>query len=736
MGSWSLAGASARRPGRTVVLWLLAVAIAGLIVATLLGGALSTEMHLTGDPESTQAATLAARVTPPSDTELFVVSSTTATVDDPAFRSTVEGLQAALQSLGPQVVAAAVTWYQVQDPSMVSADRRATLVPTVLAGAVNDAPDKVGKLRGVTTAAAQPGFTIQLAGDASVAEEVGRMTQGDLVRGGLVGFAVSLLLLVVLMGGVVAVSTPLAFNVAVSAIGLAVVALIGQAIQFSALAAVGVSVLALALAINHSAIVVSRYRQERQAGRDVQSAVEVTAATAGRTMVFGGLTVCAGLCGLLLVPATVVRSIAAAAILVVLAATLASVTLVPAMLGLLADRVDRLPVRLPGSGSSKGGSGVLQAFAGNVVRAPVVYLFLGLALLLGAASLFFGLRIGTPSPATLPPTSDSAQALGVLAVNFPTLVKPVEVVVTGNLADPAVTGGIDRLVGTMAKDPTFGPASVAKGEGGEGGDVAVVSAPLFADPTGAVAYDAVGRVRDDYVPTAFAGVAAEVHVGGATAGFVDATDVAERYLPIVVAFAMVATFVLLALALRSLVVSLVAVVLNLLVAGAAFGLMRLVFQDGVGAGVLGLQQGEQVWVWIPLLVYGTLFALSVESFLFVAARIRERYTQGASARDAAAYGVRTAAGVMAGASLVLLPLLAGMASGRGVIFQQGAFALGVGLLLDAVVVRLILLPATLALLGRSAWRVPSWLDVSGQPPATTSDAWTRDWSGWPVGARR
>ena len=185
--------------------------------------------------------------------------------------------------------------------------------------------------------------------------------------------------------------------------------------------------------------------------------------------------------------------------------------------------------------------------------------------------------------------------------------------------------------------------------------MAVVSAPLFADPTGAVAYDAVGRVRDDYVPTAFAGVAAEVHVGGATAGFVDATDVAERYLPIVVAFAMVATFVLLALALRSLVVSLVAVVLNLLVAGAAFGLMRLVFQDGVGAGVLGLQQGEQVWVWIPLLVYGTLFALSVESFLFVAARVRERYTQGASARDAAAYGVRTAAGVMAGASLVLLP---------------------------------------------------------------------------------
>ena len=731
MGAWSLAGASVRRPGRTIGLWVLAIVVAGVMAATLLGGALSTEMHLTGNPESTQAATLAARVTPASDTELFVVSSTSATVDDPAFRSAVEGLHAALQSLGPDVVAAAVTWYQVQDPSMVSADRRATLVPTVLAGAVNDGPDKVGQLRAAAVAAQQPGFTTQLAGDASVAEEVGRITQADLVRGGVVGFVVSLLLLVVLMGGVVALSMPLAFNVAVSAVALAVVALIGQAVQFSALAAVGVSVLALALAINHSAVVVSRYRQERRGGLDVQSALEVTAATAGRTMVFAGLTVCAGLCGLLLVPATVVRSIAAASILVVLAATLASVTLVPALLALLGDRVDTLPVRLPGS--AKGGSGVLQAFARTVVRAPVVYLLVGIALLAGATSALFGLRIGTPSPATLPPTSASAQALCVLAVNFPTLVKPVEVVVAGNLADPEVADGIDRLVGTMAGDQTFGPATVTKGEGG---DVAVVSAPLFADPTGAVAYDAVNRVRDDYVPTAFGGVGAEVHVGGATAGFLDATDVAERYLPIVVAIAMVATFLLLALALRSLVVPLVAVVLNLLVAGAAFGLMRLVFQEGVGAGLLGLQQGEQVWVWIPLLVYGTLFALSVESFLFVAARIRERCVQGDSAGDAVVYGVRTAAGVMAGASLVLLPLLAGMASGRGVIFQQGAFTLGVGLVLDAVVVRLILLPATLAVLGRSAWRAPRWLNVANEVATRSSDAWTRDWSGSPAGARR
>ena len=732
MAARSLVGASARRPGRTILLWVAAILVAGVIMAFLLGSALTTEMSLTGDPESTRAATLAAQVRPASDTELFVVSSTSATVDDPAFRTSVESLQAALQALGPDVVVAAVTWYQVQDPSMVSADRRATIVPTVLAGDVNDATDKVAGLREVAAAAQAPGFTVQLAGDASVSEEVGQITQKDLVRGGLVGFAVSLLLLVVLMGGVVALSLPMAVNVAVSAVGLAAVALIGQATQFSALAAAGVSVLGLALAITYSAVVVARYRQERDGGLDVQAAVQMTAATAGRTVVYGGLTVSSGLCGLLLVPSTVVRSIAAAMIFVVLAATLASVTLVPAILALLGERVDKLPVRLPAF--SGGGRGALETVASHVVRAPVVYLLLGLVLLAGAASQLFGLRAGTPSPATLPPTSQSAQALGVLAVNFPTLVKPVEVVVGGDLADPTVTGAVDRLVATLAMDALFGPAMVAKGEGG---DVAIVSAPLFADPTGAAAYDAVSRVRDDYVPAAFAGVVATVEVGGSTAGFLDATEVANRYLPIVVAIAMVATFALLALALRSVVVPLVAVVLNLLVAGAAFGLMRLVFQKGVGAGVLGLQQGEQVWVWIPLLVYGTLFAQSVESFLFVVARVRERYLQGASAADAAVHGVRTVAGVLAGAALVLLPLLAGMASGRGVIFQQGAFTLGVAMVLDAFVVRLILLPAALSLLGSSAW-----LERRGHvvPPAATgsgpTDAWTRDWSGWPAGVGR
>ncbi len=731
MTSPSMIGASVRRPGRTIGMWLVAVAVGGVIVAILLAGSLSTEMHLTGNPESTQAAVLAERVRPLSDTELFVVSSRSITIDDARFRAAVEGLQGRLTALGPDVVAAAVSWYQVGDPSLVSADRRATLVPTILAGTVNEAPDKVAALREVLAASQQPGFVIQLAGDASVAEEVGRITQGDLVRGGVAGFVVSVILLVVLMGGVVALSMPIGVNVAVAVVGLAVVALIGQATKFSALAAVAVSVLGLALAISHSAFVVSRYRQERDRGLDPPAAAEAAAESAGRILGYGGLAVCAGLAGFLLVPATVVRSIVAAAMILVVVSTLAAVTLVPALLGALGDRVDGLGLGLPAPPPGRGG---LNAVARTAVSAPLVFVLLGLAVLLGASSLVAGLRGGTPSPATLPPSSESAQTFGTLAANFPTLVRPVEIVVGGDVAGAEVTGAIDRLVKAMAQDPVFGPATVAPGPGG---DAAIVSVPLFADPTGAAAYDAVRRVRDDYVPAAFAGVAVPVHVGGSTAGFLDASDVAGRYMPIVVALAVLASFLVLAVALRSVFVPLVGLVLNLLVAGAAFGLTRIVFQDGVGAGVLGLQQGEQIWVWIPMLVYATFFALSVDSFVLFAATVRGRALQGATPADAAVHGVRTAAGVLAGASLVLLPLLLGMASGRGVIFQQGAFALGVALVLDAVVVRLFVLPAALTLLGRWAWDRPQWL--AGLPEGAvraTPGAATTDWSQPRAGAYR
>ena len=356
---------------------------------------------------------------------------------------------------------------------------------------------------------------------------------------------------------------------------------------------------------------------------------------------------------------------------------------------------------------------------------PSVFLLLGVALLLGGASLGGDLKVGTPSPTTLPATSDSARAIGTLAANFPTLVKPVEVVVAGAPTDPAVAAGVQRLVDALAGDTMFLPATVTNGD-----TVVLVSAPLLADPTGEAAISAVRRVRADYVPAAFAGVDVRTYVGGATAGFSDAADVADHWLPIVVALALGAMLVGLVVALRSILLPLVAVLCSLLTTAAAFGLTALVFHDGFGAGTFGLQRAEHVYVWIPLMVYCTLVALTIDAFLRVAVAIRERHLQGSGGPDAVVFGMGASAGAVVAGTIVLLPLLVGIASGRGVVFQQGAFALAAGLLVDVLVVRLLVVPAAIALLGRHAWYLPRWLEFlpEGVAGGATTATWTRDWS--------
>lgn len=689
-------------PGRTVLWWVATVIVGGVLAAVLLPNSLSQDIHLTDQPASERAAALMAqRLAPASDMELFVVTSNSSTVDDAGFRALVERLQSRLEALGPTVVTAAVTFYETKDPSFVSKDQRATIVPTILAGTVGDAPKKIPALRKVAAQSGASGFDIYLAGNASVAEEVTRTTQKTLESGGTIGFVIALVLLAVAMGSVVAVSLPIAVTIAVSAVAVALVAVVGQLAPFMALAALGVVVVGLAVAITQSTFVVSRYRQERAKGLAPPAAAAVAGATGGRFAVYCGAAVCLGLVPMLFVPANVVPSVAGGMIFVVAAATVAALTLVPALLTLLGDRVDRIPVQLSAP-PADAGNRLVGGIAGSVVAAPAVYLVIGLAVLVAGASQWGQLRLGTPSATTLPAGSQAAHAIGVLAVNFPTLVPPVDIVVDAAATDPGVAAGIRTLTARLGEDQLFGPATVTNGKG-----IVLIAAPLFADPTSDVATSAVERVRADYVTAAFHGVT--VYVGGPSAGFKDQADAANRYFPPAIALALILLFLVLVVALRSVALALVAVVFNLLMTGTALGLTALVFQHGVGAGVLGFPAGEHVFAWIPLLVYCALFALSVSSFILLTARIRERYDQGVGPREAVVSGMRTAGGSLTAASLVLLPVLVAIMAAPNAVLQQGAFATFAGLVVDALVVRLFLVPAATALLGKGAWYLPGWL---------------------------
>jgi RND superfamily putative drug exporter len=291
---------------------------------------------------------------------------------------------------------------------------------------------------------------------------------------------------------------------------------------------------------------------------------------------------------------------------------------------------------------------------------------------------------------------------------------------------------MNRLEAQLRANPDFGPPTV---EVSKARDLALISAPIAGDPKDAAAKEAVKRLRSQTIPAAFSGVNADVHVTGTTARDVDYVDGNRRALPFVLVFVLSLSFVLLMLVFRSVVVPAKAVLFNLLSTGAAYGLIVLVFQKGVGAGLLGFNQVDQVEAWVPVFLFAVLFGLSMDYHVFLLSRIREHFNRTGDNRAAVAHGITSTAAIITGAALIMVAVFSGFALGELIPFQQLGFGMGVALLLDATIVRSVLVPAGMRLLGARNWYLPKWLrwlphiDVEGSsapqpppaPPAVASE---------------
>ncbi len=704
----SLARSSSRRPWRTIAVWILAVLVSGVVISRFLGDALTTDIDLTNQPEAKQARELLEERLrgPEHATELMIVSSDSVTVDNPAFRSYVERLRRALVALGPEVVVGTQTYYDSGNPGLVSKDRRTTLMPTVLAGSKFEANEHIPDVREVI-AENSAGMRVQIFGVASLNDDFNTVAEEDLRTGEGFGVMAALIILVVVFGAVVAALVPVLVAVIAIAVAVGLVALVGQAFHFSFFVTNVITMMGLAVGIDYSLFVVSRYREERRQGRDQLAAIEAAGGTASRAVLFSGMTVVLALAGMLIVPNTIFRSVGAGAIFVVVAAVAASLTVLPAILGLWGDRVNALRVRRRASEPRPGG--FWDRVTRGVMGRPVSFLVLGGGLLVLAALFAFQMRTGFSGVSTVPHELPSRQAFETLARDFPGgFSTPVEIVVDGPVSSAPVKSGIDRLQARLGADGFFGPPDVKVNPAG---DLALVSAPLRGDSNSKAAVQAIERVRDDYVPEAFpAGSGARALVGGDTAFNKDFFDMARRYTPIVFSFVLGLSFLLLTVAFRSVVVPLKAIALNLLSVGAAYGLIVLVSQKGVGAGLLGFQQVEVVDAWIPLFLFSVLFGLSMDYHVFLLSRIREHFDQTGDNTESVAYGLRTTAGIITGAALIMVAVFAGFASGRMVAFQQMGFGLAAAVLIDATIVRSVLVPASMKLLGNRNWYLPRWLD--------------------------
>ena len=366
----------------------------------------------------------------------------------------------------------------------------------------------------------------------------------------------------------------------------------------------------LALGIDYSLFVVSRYREERGGGKAELAAIEAAGATASRAVLFSGSVFVIAMFGMLLVPNSIMRSLAVGAILVGIASVIAALTLLPAVLGLLGDRVNALRIPIVGRRSLEASNPEGRfwgAIVRRVLRRPVLSLALSVGVLLALALPVLALDTGTTGVSALPDRFPSKQGFIALERNFPgTTTDPAQIVVS-KASGEDVQVALRRLRATLAADPRFGEGEI---ERSAKGDVALLTVPVAGDASATQATDAVREIRSDIVPRTFANTDAEVLVGGTSSENVDYFDSVIGPAPYVIAFVLLLTFVLLTVVFRSIVVAGTAVALNLLSVGAAYGLLVLVFQKGVGADLLGFQQTDTIEAWVPLFLFSVLFGLS------------------------------------------------------------------------------------------------------------------------------
>jgi uncharacterized membrane protein YdfJ with MMPL/SSD domain len=702
-----LARSSSRHPWRTFGAWTGAIVVSLILSIAFLPGNLTTNGHVTGNPPSKQAEDLFNQRFPPDPNgvdELVVVRSPTRSVGDAAFESFVAGVVRQADATG--VVYHASTYYESHNPALVSPDRHATLI------GIQRQRDVDRLLRVVEHANGRDGFEVVMTGEGTLDHDFNDLSQHDLREGELqVGLPTAFVILILVFGAIVAGLVPLLMAIVSIVVALGLCALVAEGFTLSVFVVNMLTGMGLALGIDYSLFVVSRYREERVHGRGEPDAIAVSGATACRAVLLSGSMFVIALTGMLLVPSNVMKSLAVGAVSVGIVSVLAALTLLPALLGKVGDGVNAL--RVPWLGRNVGRSSADEGrFWGAVVRAvmrrPLAYLLGFGALLVVAAIPILGLTLGANGVSTLPDRLESKQGFEALARDFPqTSSSPALIAVVGDVRSPAVQTGIRRLRKTLAEDPVFGRSDLRVAPSG---DLAAIGVEIGGDKTGQEALDAIRHLRSVEIPQAFRGTDVRVRVGGDTADNVDFIDAMNSWLPIVFVFVLGLSFVLLTVVFRSIVIAATSILLNLLSVGAAYGLVILVFRHGIGSGLLGFQRVDTIEAWVPLFLFSVLFGLSMDYQVFLLSRIKERYDATGSTDGAVMYGVSSTARLITGAALIIVAVFTGFALGDLVMFQQMGFGIAVALLIDATIIRSVLLPAAMALLGRWNWYLPRWLE--------------------------
>jgi uncharacterized membrane protein YdfJ with MMPL/SSD domain len=640
--------------------------------------------------------------------EIVLVQSDTLTAESPAFRAAVEDVARTVSAL--PMVTSVRNPLELGNADQISADGRSAIVQFDIRGDPETAEDRIDPVIAAVDRlkAEHSSLFIGSFGTATAERQIGDAVADDLERAGLLSLPVTIVILIVAFGALVAAGIPLLLALSGVLATLGLLAIPSHVWPVDDNISAVVLLIGLAVGVDYSLFYLKREREERAAGRTERAALEAAAATSGRAVLISGLTVMVAMAGMFLTGDKTFGSFAIATMMVVAIAVLGSLTVLPALLSRLGDRVNKARVpflhRLQRPGGGRGWGWLID----RVLRRPLVSAIVSAGILVALALPALGMKTVVPGAEAFPQDLEAVQVYNQLQSSFPGEAEPAVVVVKArSVDDPEVGRAIERFrARALASGRVNRPVTV---DVNPERTVARMELPIDGSGSDSASYAAVSTLRELVPETVGSVPGVEAGVTGSTAISKDFGDTMRDNAPLVFAFVLAFAFVLLLVAFRSIVIAVKAIVLNLLSVAAAFGVLVLVFQHGWGKDLLGFDYTGGVVAWLPMFLFVILLGLSMDYHVFILSRIREAYDGGMQTDDAIAHGIKTTAAVVTSAAIVMVGVFAIFGTLSLVMMKQFGVGLAAAVLIDATIVRAVLLPATMKLLGDWNWYLPRWL---------------------------
>ena len=655
--------------------------------------------------------------TAPSETMTIVVSSTTTPVTDPAFRSTVGDMVARLTAVQATIDGSAGPAFgSVTDPystppqsGLYAPDMQAVMVTGQITGEATARETKTQAIAPVIAAIQRdnPAFDVHALANTLTNDQINQVISGDLDGSLRISLPATFLILLLAFGALVAAIVPLLLAITALLAAFGALGIYSQLVSpVSPYATQLVVLIGLAVAVDYSLFMITRFRAERLAGAERLAAIETASATAGRAVFFSGIAVMISLSGLFLLPDGIFHSMALGTIAVILAAIAGSLVFLPATLAITGDGINRL--RVPFLGHEGQGRGFWAALVNRVMARPWVSAIAAAALLLALASPVRLLQLGESDLSTFPSSVDGVRAYQALQEHWPQGTLLNLTVVATDAGQAPTKEALARV--TPALLAIKGLSGPAQPGASKDGSVAWVTVVMSGSQNDQANWDIVRQVRSQAVPAAFSGLSGStVYVTGDAAYSMDGTQVYADGMVRILFFVLGFSFLLVMLVFHSIAIPIKAIILNLLSTGAAYGAVVLVFQEGWLGSILGVEPTNAIQNWVPIFIFTVLFGLSMDYEVFILSRVKEFVDRGASTRDAVARGITVTAGTVTSAAAIMVVVFAVFMTLRLVIIRELGMGLAVAVFLDATLIRTVLLPATMRLLGEWNWYLPPFL---------------------------